>query len=346
MTSRIDKTIARQREKIASGAYYEAHQQLRVIAARYIKQSNYEAAAEILAGGATALLRAGSQQGASASGGDLAIMLVDEVYTKAGWGITGGDDDAEGRARKKRLIELLREFPSEEPTRKRFIQEMIGWSGRFGPVDRGDAELHHAAGSVYAEDNEPYDAEKHLILGTSESAETLAKLEYEWYTNDEPHTAAIYASRAVFPYLLVGNLRNANKAFLIFTSRLSSSNASLGVQEVSSASSDVRVFPSLPLLNFISMLLLTIQRGSADLFKQLTAHYASQIQEVGIWDDALSQIGEQYFAIEVPRQGNPLLDMMGSMLFGGQNQGGSRRAPQGRSQSKTVEAPPASMELD
>jgi hypothetical protein len=51
----------------------------------------------------------------------------------------------------ERLIELLREFPSEEPTRKRFIQEMIGWSGRFGPVDRGDAEVHHAAGSVYAE---------------------------------------------------------------------------------------------------------------------------------------------------------------------------------------------------
>lgn len=198
----------------------------------------------------------------------------------------------------------------------------------------------------YVSDNEPYDAEKHLVLGTSESAETLAKLEYEWYTNDEPHTAAIYASRAVFPYLLVGNLRNANKAFLVFTSRLSSSNTSLGVQEVSSASSDVRVFPSLPLLNFISMLLLTIQRGSADLFKQLTAHYASQIREVGIWDDALSQIGEQYFAIKVPRQGNPLLDMMGSMLFGGQNQGGSRRTPQGRSQSKTVEAPPASMELD
>jgi hypothetical protein len=51
----------------------------------------------------------------------------------------------------ERLIELLREFPSEEPTRKRFIQEMIGWSGRFGPVERGDAELHHGAGSVYAE---------------------------------------------------------------------------------------------------------------------------------------------------------------------------------------------------
>lgn len=196
-------------------------------------------------------------------------------------------------------------------------------------------------------DHEPYEAEKHLILGTSESAETLAKLEYEWYTNDEPHTAAIYASRAVFPYILTGNLRNANKALLIFTSRLSSSNPTLGSQGISSASSDVRVYPALPLLNFLSMLLLTIQRGSADLFKQLTAHYAAQIQEVGIWDDALAQIGEQYFAIKIPRQGNPLLDMMGSMLFGGGQEGaGGRRVQGGRGQSKKVEAPPANPELD
>lgn len=93
--------------RIASGAYYEAHQQLRVIAARYIKQSNYDAAAEILAGGATALLRAGSQQGASASGGDLAIMLVVEVYVKAGWELVGGDDDVEGRVRKSELDGIL-----------------------------------------------------------------------------------------------------------------------------------------------------------------------------------------------------------------------------------------------
>ncbi|GLI81457.1 hypothetical protein PoHVEF18_009838 [Penicillium ochrochloron] len=344
MTSRIDKTIARQREKIEAGSYYEAHQQLRVIAARYIKQSNYDAAAELLAGGATALLRAGSQQGASASGGDLAIMLVVDVYNKAEWEIQGGDNDTEGRARKKRLIELLREFPSEEPTRKRYIQEMIGWSGKYGPLERGDPELHHAVGSVYAEDNEPYDAERHLVLGTSESAETLARLEYEWYTHDEPHTAALYASRAVFPYLLTGNIRSANKALLIFTSRLSTANPALGVQDVSSSSSDIRLYPALPLLNFLSLLMLTIQRASADLFKQLTAHYAAQIREVGIWDDFLAQIGEQYFSIKIPRQGNPLLDMMGSMFFGG-GQGQGQGQAGGRS-TKKVEAPPSNMELD
>lgn len=107
----------------------------------------------------------------------------------------------------------------------------------------------------------------------------------------------------------------------------------------------MRVFPALPLVNFISMLLLAIQRGSADLFRQLTTHYASQIQAVGIWDDVLTQIGEHYFAIQAPRQGNPLLDMMGSMLFGGGQEGG-RRAPQGRGSSKKVEAAPANMELD
>lgn len=91
------------------------------------------------------------------------------------------------------------------------------------------------------------------------------------------------------------------------------------------------------------MLLLAIQRGSADLFRQLTAHYATQIREVGIWDDALAQIGEQYFAIKIPRQGNPLMDMMSGMLFGGQNKTGGKGASR---TAKKVEAPPSSMELD
>lgn len=90
--------------------------------------------------------------------------------------------------------------------------------------------------------------------------------------------------------------------------------------------------------------MLTIQRVSADMYKQLTAHYAAQIREVGIWDDFLAQIGEQYFKIKVPRQGNPLLDMMGSMLFGG-GQGQGQGQVGGRP-TKKVEAPPSNMELD
>jgi hypothetical protein len=134
---------------------------------------------------------------------------------------------------------------------------------------------------------------------------------------DDSHTAALYAARAVFPYLLVGNVRDACKSFKLFTNSLVESNKSLGVQDVSSASADLRIFPSLPLLNFLSLLLLAVQKGSADLFRQLKAKYAIHLQEVEGWDEALTSVAEMYFGIQRPRQGNPLFDMMGSMFGGG-----------------------------
>ena len=171
-------------------------------------------------------------------------------------------------------------------------------------------------------------------------------MEYDWYTQDDLHTAPLYAARAVFPFLLTGNLRSANKALLIFNSRLTSTNKSLGVQEVSSSSSDIRVFPILPLLNFLSLLLLAIQRGEASLYRQLVKHYAPHIKEVGMWDDALAQIGELYFGIRIPKQGNPLFDMMGNMFFGG---GGASPKPAStpRAKPKKVEgAAPPPVDLD
>lgn len=192
------------------------------------------------------------------------------------------------------------------------------WSTKYGEFPAGDPDLHHVIGSLYAREGEVYDAERHLTLGTSDSAQTFADLEYEWYTSDEPSTAPLYASRAVLPYLLVGNTRAANKALLLFTSKLSSTHPGLGVQSISSAASDVRVYPSLPLLNFLGLLLLAVQRGTADVFKQLKAHYAPNLKETS-WDDALAQIGEMYFGIKIPSQSNPMFDMMSNMLMGSNN---------------------------
>jgi golgi to ER traffic protein 4 len=173
MSAKLAKTIARQKEKyvdclehvhpvysedklnrrilhlgcvygancirIAEGQFYEAHQQLRVIASRYLKASDYASAADILSNGSILLLKAGQ----GGSGGDLAMMLLNEVYSKGAWECT--------EANKTRLVEILQAFPKDEPTRKRFVQEMIGWSGKIGDVERGDPDLHHAAGVLYAE---------------------------------------------------------------------------------------------------------------------------------------------------------------------------------------------------
>ena len=109
-SAKIQKTIARQQEKyifpqlpmpisftpaltrshpfprISEGQYYEAHQQLRVIASRYVKSENWDAAIDLLYGGALALLKAGQ----GGSGGDLGIFLI-EVLGKGGKGMGVGE---------------------------------------------------------------------------------------------------------------------------------------------------------------------------------------------------------------------------------------------------------------
>lgn len=233
-----------------------------------------------------------------------------EVYQKA--------DFPQNIENKARLLALLRAFPPNEPAKKKFVAGIVEWSAKSGEFPTGDPELHHVIGTLFAEEGEVYDAEKHLTLGTSDSAGVFSDMEYEWYASDEPSTASHYAARAVFPYLLIGNVRAANKSLLLFTSKLSSLHPGLGVQSISSPSSDIRIYPSLPLLNFLGLLLLAVQRGSSDLFKQLKSHYATHLKETS-WDEALQQIGEMYFGIKIPSQSNPMFDMMSSMLMGGNN---------------------------
>ncbi|KAF2638962.1 DUF410-domain-containing protein, partial [Massarina eburnea CBS 473.64] len=303
-SAKIQKTIERQQSRIAAGEYYEAHQQLRVIASRYTKASNWAAATDILYSGAQALLGAGQ----GGSGGDLCILLLD-VFNK---GEVKCDAESKGK-----LLGLLRAFPKGEPTRKKFIAELLGWTARAGEYPAGDPEVHHVAGTLYAEDLEPYDAERHLTIGTKDSPATLAQLHYQWYTSDAPHTAPLYLARGTLPYLLAGNLRAANKHHLLFaTSLLTQKSSSLSVQEVSTTASDIRVYPSLPLLNFLGLLLLSVERGEASLFRQLKSHYAAHLKDVN-WGDALDTIGEMYFGIKIPKQGNPMMDMLGNMFMGG-----------------------------
>jgi hypothetical protein len=113
----------------------------------------------------------------------------------------------------------------------------------------------------------------------------LARTLYEWYKQDETHTAPTYIARAVFSYFLVGNLQEASRSLDVFIQQLVQDNPALVTQEVQSASADIRVFPSLPLLNFLSLLRLAVQTGGADVFRNLKSHYASQLRDVQAWDD-------------------------------------------------------------
>lgn len=183
-------------------------------------------------------------------------------------------------------------------------------------------------------------------------------MHYNWYKEDSPHTAAIYASRSVLPYLILGNLQSATAALAVFTSQLLTSNTSIPTQHIESSKSSVRIFPSLPLLNFLSLLLIAVQKADRALYLQLAKHYAPHLKETEeLWNDALAQIGEVWFGIKLPRQGNPLMDMMGSMLFGGGQKAATParsstpKPAQGRidaakEKGSGSEKPPVAMDLD
>ena len=110
---KIGKIISRLQQRIAEGQFYEAQQQTRVVAARYTKAENWDAAIDILYNVAQSMLKAGQ----GGSGGDLCIFLVD-VYKQA--------ELVPDATNKGRLLTCLRLFDSEEPTRKKYIGEMLG----------------------------------------------------------------------------------------------------------------------------------------------------------------------------------------------------------------------------
>jgi TRAP-type mannitol/chloroaromatic compound transport system substrate-binding protein len=110
---KIDKIISRLQARIAEGQYYEAQQQARVVVARYTKASQWAPAVDILYNVAQSLLKAGQ----GGSGGDLCVLLVD-VYKQA--------EMAPDATSKGRLLTCLRLFGPEEPTRKKFVGEMLG----------------------------------------------------------------------------------------------------------------------------------------------------------------------------------------------------------------------------
>lgn len=113
MASKVERIVARLQEKITDGDYYEAQQQTRVAASRYIKTQNWPAAIDILSNVAQSLLKAGQ----GGSGGDLCLMMID-VYKQA--------ELTPDSASKGRLLTCLRLFGPEEPTKKRFISDMMG----------------------------------------------------------------------------------------------------------------------------------------------------------------------------------------------------------------------------
>lgn len=302
MSTKLERTIARNDEKIAAGEFYDAHQGIRTVANRYVKQKAYNEAIEVLYKGAESLLKA--KQYASAS--DLVLYIL-EVYTVA--------EVAVDSVSRNRLISLIQLFDVHEPTLVKISNEADTWSGQFGPVASGDAILHNLFGSVFAQADEGYEAEKNLLLGTKESAAVLGKLLWDWSeeSKDAPLDAPLFLSRGVLGYLCTENIRDADKCSETFLGLFNSKHKP-ETNSVEAVGGTITTYDSVPLFNFLQLLILACRSKNPETFKRLTARYAQQLGQLPAWGPALDKIGQVYFGIVPKRQGNMLEDLMGSFF--------------------------------
>lgn len=292
--------------RISNGQFYEAHQAVRTIVARYVRTKNYSEALEILTTSAESLLKASQ----SASGCDLLLYIV-EVYEISQTAI---DSTSRGR-----LLKLLPLVPPTEPSLNKLAKQISNWS-------HSDPELNHVLGSMFVSADDPYAAEKYLLLGTKDSAVVLADMLYEWFTEaDDVDRAPQFLSRAVLGYLSVMNIRDAHASATRFIHNLQSQFSELeftatSVPSDSSADnidSQVFIYKDIPLLNFLQLLTVTVQYKAPEMYKRLFNRYREEIQNTKAWDMILSQIAEIFFGIAPARGNNMLQDLLGSLMMPG-----------------------------
>ncbi|KAI5813233.1 hypothetical protein BZA77DRAFT_374399 [Pyronema omphalodes] len=292
-SNNVSKTRARMLQKIEEGQYYEAHQQLRVVSQRYIKAKDFNSAIDILFSGAQSLSKASQYS----SAGDLCLLLVD-VYKTA--------KIIPDTSSKSRLIELLATLPASEPTRKRLMNESLAWTSKCGPFPAGDPELHHFIGNLLLPDD-LYAAEPHFLVGTEESVDVFANALYDWYKLDsDKSNAGRYIGRAVFGYLLVRNLRDANRALDVFIERFLNNEGAMdgrsrehNIARVKGSDLEVEVINHVPAINFLRLMCLGCQTGGRDLFEKLLERYHASVIKPAGWEEQMSMVGQVYFGVEI-----------------------------------------------
>lgn len=287
--------------RIANGQYYEAHQAVRTVVTRHIRTKNYSEAIQLLCSSAELLFKAGEGGG----GSDLVLYLL-SVYE-----LDSTPVDATSRAR---LLRLLAVIKPDEPNLKKIAKEITAWSSKYGQsTPLGDPELHHVLGVKFAEADEAYEAERHLLVGTKDSPAVLAQLLFDWYSDSsEPREAPLFLSRAVFGYLSLENIRDAHEVTNRYLSLLQSSSQ---FKFEPSGEAGLLISEDQPLLNFLQLLIPTCQYRSAEMYKRLQSRYAQEVNDIDAWFQPLAQLAQQYFGIAPPRSNNMLQDLMSSFMM-------------------------------
>lgn len=306
MDAKLTRTIARFQQKIEDGNYYEAHQTIRTITNRYVKSGDYTSASQILY--QTSLTLSEKKQYASSS--DLISYLISvyvegKIYSK----------DA-----KLKLIELITNLPDDEKSLTDLSKQALNWSKSDAEDSNvfGDSDLHTLFGTKLLNTiNETPDSDKlfsvselHLILGNHSALPTYINFLFSWFELNSQVDAGLFASRAVINYSYLKNLKFVKESLSLFIDKLKSYNSDF------TSIGEVVFFQNYPLINFLQLLVLTIEKKDVgSKFLSLFNEYKPILQDYNLVSQ-IEYIGKLYFDLNLgnPKQGNMMANLLGDFF--------------------------------
>ncbi|KAJ3333004.1 hypothetical protein HDU76_012223 [Blyttiomyces sp. JEL0837] len=319
----VEKVLVKLAKSVEDGNYYEAHQMYHSVCQRYLKQKKPQDAISLVYSGALNLLKY-NQIGSAA---DLAERMLD-IYNSESLPV----DDVN----KSRLIEIFTAFPVRDNTYVLdFVRSALRWSAKFGVCPTGDQQLHHVFGSRYFKEKEYYEAESHLLYGTLDSAKAAGHMAYEWSEEGYCTDKGYFIARIVLPLLAQKKMKKAKAAFDTYHKDLETKSPSdlLGnvpfrpqVPGTSEPPSEVPVFKH-RLANFVSLLLIVVQRESADQFTAIKGEYRGSLDIDGYLHMLVDRIADVWFGLGPKKQPNIMEDLMKSLFAGPPPAGPGIRGP-------------------
>eukprot|EP00252_Welwitschia_mirabilis_P013782 TRINITY_DN3035_c0_g1_i1.p1 TRINITY_DN3035_c0_g1~~TRINITY_DN3035_c0_g1_i1.p1 ORF type:complete len:316 (+),score=57.74 TRINITY_DN3035_c0_g1_i1:202-1149(+) len=303
-----NKTLQKLERTVQEGNYYEAQQMYKSIHARYMAANKYTEALDLIQSGVTVQLR----HGQVTCGAELALIFVDTLRRAK---IKYGKETLD------RITSIFNEFPcttvphkisddedfealSDRLARAKtcvdgcssFLKAAIKWSAENGGPKRGAPELHDMLAQYTWSQSTDWDIAKvsmHFVQGSQPKA-FAAALCY-------PGEADVAIARGVLLYLSSGNLRDAN----VLMDALVDLSREKQIE-----------LPNTPLLQFITYLLLTLERDALPLFQMLRQNYKTSIDREPSFNELLDEIAERFYKVQRRTGLQSLLGGMFKMMEG------------------------------
>ncbi|OMO71608.1 hypothetical protein CCACVL1_18133 [Corchorus capsularis] len=309
----VQENIDKLENVINEGNFYGAQQMYKSISARYVSAQRYSEALDLLHSGACLQLKHGQS----------CMQMYREVAPAClKFGLRGWLDTSPHGFYFKSGGKIYKAFPQlpvpsnmadcddvQEITEAvgaaktrvegctSFLRAAIKWSAESGAYKYGDPQLHTMlAEYIYSQCPELDMARVsfHFVRGNNPKklASTLVNFMGKCYPGEDD----IAIARAVLLYTSMGNLRDAN--FLLDEIK----------RQVASQNVD---FPQSHLIQFITFLLLTLERDALPLFNTLRQNYKSSIDRDPTLNEFLDDTAEKFYGVQ---RRNPLQGMFGDLF--------------------------------